>query len=305
MLDGEPRRLVGQALEGTGRERRGAGAIDAERADVLQPIEQLADIARRRRLRRVPEPPQPGELAGRPRRQQPIEPGERGLVQAVGQHAVRERLRALASAADHGFEHQRRRQQHAPPAQLLDENAGELAGPHDRLRSRGEKADHLVRDRTREGGIAACRHQLGQVLAPGGVAYRVVVERSRRNAELAGDVGQHRVGRHLTGFQHAAWAAQVEEHERVAEPGGVGSPEATSQRVLAGQREWRAISRSSAGGSSCRAHRSSPSRRRRAIAYLPRFQGEPMSGAAASGVPIDRPCSFLWRLASILSGNAA
>jgi len=75
------------------------------------------------------------------------------------------------------------------------------------------------------------------VLATGGVARRrVVVERRRVPAELAGDVGQQRVGRHLAGLQHAAGVAEVEEHERTAEPGGVSAAVADERKVLACQR---------------------------------------------------------------------
>src|SRR3954464_872344 len=50
------------------------------------------------------------------------------------------------------------------------------------------ETDHLVRHRAREGGIASRRHQLGKVLAAGGIADRVVVKCSRRNVKLAGDI---------------------------------------------------------------------------------------------------------------------
>jgi len=54
---------------------------------------------------------------------------------------------------------------------------------------------------------------------------------------LAGDIGEHRVRRYLTGLEHAAWAAQVEEQQRIAEPSGVGSLGCDGQEIVAGERE--------------------------------------------------------------------
>ena len=126
------------------------------------------------------------------------------------------------------------------------------------------------------------------VLAIGAMGYQIALGRRR-----------HPVA---TCMLIAMWTATITVTVNFSQP---DMGEAMARRSSRVSVKWRAISRSSAGGSRCRAQRSSPSSRRRAIAYLPRFQGEPMSGAAASGVPIGRPCSFLWRPAPILSGNAA
>jgi hypothetical protein len=170
-----------------------------------------------------------GRTASRPR--------AHGSIQAAGKHAVRERLGPLSGPPDDGFEDEDRRQQHAPPAQLFDEDAGELAGAHDCLRGRREEADHLVRKGAREDRVPSRRHDFGEVLAACGIADRVIVEHSRRYAELAGNEGEHDVRRHLADLEPAAWAAQVEEQQREAEPGGVGALGSDSQEIIAGECE--------------------------------------------------------------------
>jgi hypothetical protein len=130
-------------------------------------------------------------------------------------------LGALASTAPHGFKHRRRRQGHASTVQLLDQDAGKLAGPDDGLGRRGQERDGGGRGRAVERGVAARPHGLGEVRAPRGVPPGVVVVGRGRDRERAGDVGEHSLGRRLAGFERPPGMAQVQEHERVAEAVGV------------------------------------------------------------------------------------
>ena len=199
-------------------------------------LDELDDVGGGRRLRCVPEPRQPGELALRPGAEQAVEAHERVCPEGGCQHRVREPLGAGSGAADHRLEHEGRRQQHAPAAQLLDKNAGELAGPHDRLRGRRQEADHLARQGAGEGSVSAGAHQLGEVCAAGRVARRVVTEGRGRNAELTGDVGEHGTGRRLPCLEHAAGAAHVKEQQGEAEPVGVGALRRDQVEIVARQR---------------------------------------------------------------------
>ena len=122
---------VGETLEDGCREGGRAEAVDAQGSDVGQAVEQLADVAHRQRLRRVPEPAEPGQLAGRAHGQQAIEPLESSSVQAVGEYAMRERLGPLSGAPDDGFENQGRRQQHALERDSARiQSRGSLSGWH-------------------------------------------------------------------------------------------------------------------------------------------------------------------------------
>ncbi len=109
MLRRDPVRLVREPLENWQGQRTRPGAVDPERPDVLQPIDEPGHVLYGRRLRRVPEPPQPSELARGAGIQKPIEPAERGFVETRGQHLLGQAFRALARAPDHRFQNQRRR----------------------------------------------------------------------------------------------------------------------------------------------------------------------------------------------------
>lgn len=141
MLDCELLGLDREPLEYPRGQRRLARAVDPEAADMLDTVDQFADAARLGSLWRAAQPSKPAQLARRRALlEQRVEAGERVGGEIGGQHLVREPFSADARAADHGFEHQWRRQRDAVAAQLLDEDARELAGSDDRLcRARQER----------------------------------------------------------------------------------------------------------------------------------------------------------------------
>lgn len=131
------------------------------------------------------------------------------------------------------------------------------------------------------------------MLTAGGVAGRVIIEYAPRQAELAGDIIQHGVWRHLVGPERATRAAQVEEQQRVAEPGGVGALGSDGQEIVTAEREvagnlalvgrWFEMPCPEViPEQSLPRHRGSPP-----------FWSEPMSGAVANGGPIGCPPSLV------------
>lgn len=100
MLRCDPVRLVRPLLEHRQRQPARTAAIDPQRANVVQAVEEPGHVLHGRRLRRVAEPAQPGELAGRAGIKKRVEPGERGVIKARGQRLQREALGALACAPD-------------------------------------------------------------------------------------------------------------------------------------------------------------------------------------------------------------
>lgn len=76
---------------------------------------------------------------------------------------MRQALGALSRAANDRFEHERRREGHAPATELLDQDAGELARTDDCLGRRRQEADRRVRGRAVEGRVAARAHSLDKV----------------------------------------------------------------------------------------------------------------------------------------------
>ena len=165
VLHRDPCRLVRQPLEHRRWQGVRARAVDPEGAHVAQTLDELEHGLRRGRLRCGPEPSEPGELARRTLVQQRVEPPERRVVQAGGQHLVAQALRAPPRAADHRLEHERRRKSCTSSAKLLDENAGELARTDDRLGSRRQEGDGRVRGRAIERRMAARAHGLAEVRA--------------------------------------------------------------------------------------------------------------------------------------------
>src|SRR5271165_2249144 len=147
-----------------------------------------------------------------------------------------QRAGAFAGAADHGFEHERRRQKHAPAPEFLDEDAGQLPGPQDGLRGRRKERDRRVRGRAVERRVAARERRFGQVGPARGIAARVVVEQAGVDPKLAGRVGEHGIGRRLAGVERAAGMTEVEEDQRVAEAVGVTALGCDLLEIVGGQR---------------------------------------------------------------------
>ena len=166
--------------------------------------------------------PSQGELARGAAVEQGVEARERGFVEAGGQHLVARALgplrapRTTASRTSGDGRSTRRRRSSSTrmPASWPGRTIVCAAAVRNATLA-------CATARSKDG--MRPRHDLDEVLAPGGIATGVVVERRRRHRELACDEGEHDVGRRFADLEHTAGAAQVEEHERETEPVGVAS----------------------------------------------------------------------------------
>lgn len=217
VLRRDSRRFVGDALEHRRGQGRRAAAVEADCANVADALDQLGHVLRRRRLRRVPQPADPGQLANGARGKQLFEPREDGGVEAGGQHLISQVFGSLPCGANDRFEDTRRRQENTAPAQFLNENAGKLARPCDELRGCGQEVDRGSRGHPVEAGMAAVAHGLGQMGAAGGGTARIVGKETGIDAELSGGIGQDRRGRRLPAFEHPSGIAEIEQDQSVAE----------------------------------------------------------------------------------------
>ena len=192
MLRCDPHRLVGDAVEGRGRDRSGPRRGQSDRPDMIQSFEQAHDVARCRRQRRVAQPRQPRRTPVATTGEQRIEAGTSAITQPLGQHIVDEFVGLAARSSYDRLDDGDGRQQQATPSHFVDDDLGQLQWLDDGLRHGHGEGGQCVEVGPAERSIAHASCQIGEMRTAGRLTTAIVMPSRFRHIELTGDERQDR-----------------------------------------------------------------------------------------------------------------
>ena len=194
-----------------------AARLDADRANMLQALDQTEHGARLGGLRHLPQPGQPVLVGLFPTPRQRIEPASLLGGETIGQPAIHLPTGLVAEHGADPLECGRRRNDDPALPACLHHQLGQMGEPIilNGLRQKGacQFGCGTVAERTKPELLLAFD---GMTLAVP-LRREILVHRVRKNPDLLGDECEQGRRRSLAGAQRSAGVAQVAEHESVAE----------------------------------------------------------------------------------------